>query len=181
MSALLALIRPWAGHAVRHIPDTPNQAYDIYDFSYAGRSAENRWNVAGEPTLYLAKEKNVALAEYARHFEVNRTVGLAAKTYQRKVYRFKVALDAVLDLREPSVWSALSLQNAPDCFKDKKVGRATAAFIRNTTAAQAILVPSMAFLDDLEQWCLVLFLEKLPDDSRRFLLNVIEDGYFEIA
>lgn len=115
MSSLQALIQPWSGYAVRHIPDTPNRAYDIYDFSYAGRSTENRWNVAGEPTLYLAKEKNVALAEYARHFEVNRTLGLTAKTYRRKVYRFKVELDAVLDLRELSVGSALSLQNAPDC------------------------------------------------------------------
>lgn len=181
MSSLQALIQTWSGHAVRHIPDTPNRAYDIYDFSYAGRSTENRWNVAGEPTLYLAKEKNVALAEYARHFEVNRTLGLAVKTYRRQVYRFKIKLDSILDLRERSVWSALSLQNAPDCFKDKNVGRATASFIRNTTAAQAILVPSVAFLDDLDQWCLVLFLEKLPDDSRQFLPTVAEDGYFEIA
>lgn len=43
-------------------------AYDIYDFRYCARSNENRWNIAGEPTLYLAKEKDVILAEYARHF-----------------------------------------------------------------------------------------------------------------
>ncbi|WP_299488026.1 RES domain-containing protein [Acaryochloris sp. IP29b_bin.137] len=110
MVPLQALIRPWSGQAVRHIPDTPNRTYDIYDFSYAGRSAENRWNVAGEPTLYLAKEKDVALAEYARHFEVNRTLGLAAKTYQRKVYRFQVELNSVLDLRKQAAWPALSLR-----------------------------------------------------------------------
>jgi RES domain-containing protein len=179
--SLQTLIQPWSGYAVRHIPDTPGRTYDIYDFSYAGRSTENRWNVAGESTLYLAKEKNVALAEYARHFQVNRTVGLAAKTYRRRVYRFEVTLDHVLDLREQSVWSALSLADAPVCYQDKNVARATAAFIRNTTLAQAVLVPSVAFLDDLEQWCLVLFLEKLPSEGRQFLPDVVEDGYFEIS
>jgi RES domain-containing protein len=179
--SLQSLIRPWSGYAVRHIPDTPSRTYDIYDFSYAGRSTENRWNIAGEPTLYLAKEKNVALAEYARHFQVNRTLGIAAKAYRRKVYRFEVRLDYVLDLRDQSVWSALSIQNAPECYKDKNVARATAAFIRNTTSAEAILVPSIAFLDNLEQWCLVLFLEKLPSKSQQFLPDVIEDGHFEIC
>jgi hypothetical protein len=103
--ALQDRIGPWSGYAVRHIPDTPDKSYDIYNFSYCGRSNENRWNVAGEPTLYLAKEKDVALAEYARHFKVDRTPGLAAKTYRRKVYRFQVQLDYVLDLGQPEVWT----------------------------------------------------------------------------
>jgi RES domain-containing protein len=152
-----------------------------FGISYCGRSNENRWNVAGEPTLYLAKEKDVALAEYARHFQVNRTPRLAAKTYRRQVYRFHVELDLVLSLRSPDVWLELSLTNPPDCFKDKSVARSTAQFIRNTTATQALLVPSVAFLDDLEQWCLVLFLEKLPPDPYAFLPSVQLDGYFQIG
>jgi hypothetical protein len=32
----------------------------------------------------------------------------------------------------------------------------------------------------VEQWCLVLFLEKLPSDVREFLPNVISDGSFRI-
>jgi RES domain-containing protein len=178
--ALQDRIGPWSGYAVRHIPDTPDKSYDIYNFSYCGRSNENRWNVAGEPTLYLAKEKDVALAEYARHFKVDRTPGLGTKTYRRKVYRFQVQLDYVLDLGQPEAWSELSLMAAPTCFKDKSVARATAQFIRYTTQAQAILVPSVAFLDDLTQWCLVLFLEKLVPNPRRFLPSVQQDGYFQI-
>jgi hypothetical protein len=89
-------IQPWNGYAVRHIPDRPTQPYNIYDFSYCGVSNENRWNVAGEATLYLAKEKDVAL-------------------------------------------------------------------------------------DDLEQWCLVLFLEKLPSNPHEFLPAVSPDGAFEIS
>jgi RES domain-containing protein len=179
--SLQSYIQPWSGYAVRHIPDTPGKTYNIYDFSYCGKSNENRWNVAGESTLYLAKEKDVALAEYARHFQVDRTPGLAAKTYRRKVYRFQVELESILDLRDANVWTELSLVNAPDCFKDKVIARATAHFIRNTTEAQAILVPSISFLDDMEQWCLVMFLEKLPSNPHHFLPSIQEDGYFQIS
>jgi RES domain-containing protein len=155
--------------------------FDVYDFRYCGRSHENRWNVAGEPTLYLARDKDVALAEYARHFNVDRTPGLAAQTYRRKVYRFQAELEATLNLCYPSVWTDLSLTNVPDCFRDKSVARAVAHFIRNTTSTQAIFVPSMAFLDNLQQWCLVLFLENLPDDPYTFLPAVTDDGYFQVS
>jgi len=175
--SLRDLIQPWRGYAVRHIPD---KTYDIYNFSYCGRSNENRWNVAGEKTLYLAREKDVALAEYARHLKIDRTPQLAALTNRRKVHRFEVVLDYVLDLRAPEACASLSLENTPFCFKEFSVSLATAHFIRHTTPAQAILVPSMAFLDDLDQWCLVLFLEKLSADPKQFLPTVAEDGFFEI-
>jgi len=127
--------------------------------------------------ILLQKEKNVALAEYARHFRVNRTPGLAAQTYRRQVFRFRVELEYVLDLRNPKVWAELSLENAPDCFKEKNIARSTANFIRNTTSTQAVIVPSVAFLDNLEQWCLVVFLEKLLPEPRKFLPSVeIGDG-----
>jgi len=174
-------ILPWTGYAVRHIPDRPGKPYNIYDFSYCGVSNENRWNVAGEPTLYLAKEKDVALAEYARHFKVDRTPGLGAKTYRRLVYRFEVRLDCVLDLTKAEVWQELSLANAPECFSEKAHARATANFIRNTTTTQAIIVPSLPFLDNLKQWCLVLFLEKLPTEPSEFLTSVVADGVFQIS
>ncbi len=166
---------------MRHIPDVPGLQADIYDFRFCGRSHENRWNIAGEPTLYLARDKNVALAEYARHFRVDRTPGLAAQTHQRNVYRFQVELNFTLDLCRPDVWTELFLTDAPGCFTDKSVARAVAQFIRNTTPVQAMFVPSMAFLDDLTQWCLALFLEKLPSDPYAFLPAVTEDGSFRVS
>ncbi len=178
--SIQSYIHPWVGKAVRHIPKLAVGQYDIYDFSYAGRSAENRWNREGEATLYLAKEKNVALAEYARHFQIDRTPQLAQSVQERAVYRFDVRLERVVNLCQPDVWQELSLTNAPDCFRNRDVARACANFIRYTTAATAIFVPSMAFLDDLEQWCLVLFLEKLPTEIREFLPNVTTDGTFRI-
>ncbi len=178
--SIQSFIRPWQGYAVRHIPKLAVPKYDIYDFSYAGRSAENRWNLQGQPTLYLGKEKNVALAEYARHFQVDRTSRLAKQAQERAVYRFEVQLASTIDLCDPAVWNELSLTNAPDCFNEREQARATANFLRHTTDATAIFVPSMAFLDNLEQWCLVLFLEKLPTNAREFLPNAIADGTFKI-
>jgi RES domain-containing protein len=176
--SIQSYIQPWQGAAVRHIPKLAQ--YDIYDFRYAGSSAENRWNQQSEPTLYLAKEKNVALAEYARHFQVDRSPKLAQQIQERAVYRFDVRLEQVVNLCQPAVWQELSLANAPDCFKNRDIARACANFIRYTTTATAMFVPSMAFLDDLEQWCLVLFLEKLPSEVREFLPNVTTDGTFRI-
>jgi RES domain-containing protein len=178
--SIQSYLQPWQGEAVRHIPKLAIPKYDIYDFSYAGRSAENRWNLQGEPTLYLAKGKNVALGEYARHFQVDRSPQLAQQIQERAVYRFEIRLGHVINLCDPEIWQELSLTNASDCFKNRDVARACANFIRHTTPATAMFVPSMAFLDDLAQWCLVLFLEKLSPNVRDFLPNVTTDGTFRI-
>jgi RES domain-containing protein len=176
--SIQSYLQPWSGHAVRHIPKLAS--YDIYDFRYAGRSSENRWNRQGQPTLYLAKEKNVALAEYARHLDVDRSASIKLQAQERAVYRFEVQLPAVVDFCQPEVWRELSLKNAPDSFKDKNITRACADFIRYTTLAAAMFVPSIAFLDAPENWCLVVFLEKLPVDPHDFLPTVAEDGFFRI-
>lgn len=107
--------------------------------------------------MWLAEDLDVALTECARHFQGDRTPGLAAQTHRPRVYRFQVGLAATLDLCHPSVWLDLSLTNAPGCFGDKSEARAVANFPRYTISTQAVCVPSMAFLDNLEQWCLVLF------------------------
>lgn len=153
-------LAPWRGDAFRHVP--AGARIDVLDFRYAGRSAENRWNEPGHPTLYLAGDEGVLITEWGRHFAVNRSPALQHATVERAVCRLTLELDAVLDLRSPNVWRLLSLADAPACFTDVGIARATAHFIRRTTAAQALFVPPIGFLDRLDRWCLVLFLEKLP-------------------
>ncbi|MBF0548630.1 MAG: RES family NAD+ phosphorylase [Candidatus Riflebacteria bacterium] len=177
-----SFIVPWSGYAVRHLPEPKKgQTFDPLDFTWCGKSSENRWNTLGEPTLYLAQEKDVALAEYARHFQIDRSPGLAKKTQRRKVYRFKIELSYTLDLRNRALCKALSLTKFPGCFADKKIARSTATFLRNTTSVQAIFVPSIAFLDDPDKWCLVVFLEKLEPNTKTFFKNCRTDGYFRIS
>jgi RES domain-containing protein len=180
--SISSFIKPLSGFVVRHFPAPPKgQVIDPLDFTWCGKSSENRWNVLGEPTLYLAQEKDVALAEYARHFQVNRSPGLGLKTHKRKVYRLEASFEATLDLRDRAVCKALSLTRTPGCFADKKIARATASFIRNTTPVQAIFVPSIPFIDDITRWCLVVFLEKLGPDPRSAFKSARADGYFRIS
>jgi RES domain-containing protein len=167
-------LQAWSGEAFRHIP--AGAPFDVLDFRFAGRGATNRWNEAGEPTLYLAGDIGVAIPEFGRHFAIDRTADLGKKTIERTVYRLGLTLDAVFDLRTAAVWSELSLSNAPLCFLDIPIARATARFIRTTTRAQGIIVPSVAFLDSLERWCLVVFLEKLPADPHAFISSVQVEG-----
>ena len=89
-------------------------------------------------------------------------------------------IDALLDLRDARVLDQLSLTDTPSCFLDREIARATAQFLRRTTPAQGILVPSMAFLDQPDRWVLVLFLEKLPSDPGRFLTSVASTGVFRV-
>jgi len=172
-------LRPWSGQAFRHIP--ADSSYAVLNLRFAGSGALNRWNRQGEPTLYLASDRGVALAEFARHFPEDRSLGLPSPAVERAVYRLEVVVGAVIDVRDPAVQRALSLKKAPSCFLDRAVARSTAQFPRRTTAAEALIVPSMAFLDAPERWALVLFLEKLPADPRRFVHAVDAAGTFQVG
>jgi len=172
--ALDDLIATWSGVAYRHLP--AQSPYDVLDFRFAGRSADNRWNDQGAPTLYLASDIGVVIAEFGRHFDQNRVPDLGRGVAARTVYRLDVTINRTLDLRDPRLWQALSLQNAPHCFLDKSIARATANFLRATTTAQALLVPSVAFLDQLDHWVLALFLEKLPPNPSGFVRSARAEG-----
>ncbi len=172
-----AYLRPWSGEAVRHIPEG---APDTLDFRWAGRAGDNRWNAQGQPTLYLARDLGVALAEMARHLRNDRAPGLARLANRRQVYRFTVSFEHTLDLTCPEVCAALSIADAPQRFLHKPAARATAQFLRELTPAQALFVPSVAFLDRPESWVLVVFLEKLPKDPLGFVSAVAPDGMFAV-
>jgi RES domain-containing protein len=176
---LEALIQAWSGVAVRHIP--AGSRYDVLDLRFAGRGVANRWNYPGDPTLYLACDRAVALAEFARHLALERSPALQTRVVARAVFRLHLAVDALLDLRQAQVQHALSLTDAPRCFLDRDLARATAQFLRKSTRGQALLVPSIALLDAPDRWNLVLFLEKLPDDPRQFISSVEREGAFTLT
>ncbi|MBI4491166.1 MAG: RES family NAD+ phosphorylase [Chloroflexi bacterium] len=174
-----SFLRPWSGSAVRHIP--AGSRYEVLDFRFAGRGADNRWNYPGEPTLYLASDRGVALAEFARHLKEDRAPDLSRAAVERQVFRLELAIDRLLDLRDPHLCQLLGLEGTPVSFLDKVVARATANYLRRVTAAQALLVPLMAFLDHLDRWVMVLFLEKLPPEPRRFIPSMTVEGRLRVG
>jgi len=152
---------------VRHIPaDSP---YGVLDTRFAGRVGDNRWNRAGDPTFYIASDRGVALAEFARHFKERQDPALAPVAVERALYQQSVEVQALLDLRESAVRAALGLHGGGRRFLDTEVARAPVTFIRRTSRAEALLVPSVAFLDEPTRWNLVLFLEKLPPNLGTFI------------
>lgn len=170
-----ALLSPWSGVGYRHIPK--DSEYGPIDFRFAGLARDNRWNHAGEPTFYLAGDLGVAIGEYGRHFRVDRPQELAEQTRERSVYAISVVVDALLDLRDERVHEIFSLRDAPHCFLDKGLCRRIAREVRERSSAQALLVPSMAFLDDTQRWVMALFLEKLPT---HFVASVEHQGTFTL-
>ena len=176
--ALDEFVRPWMGAAYRHVPD--RAPFDVLDFRHAGLRPGNRWNVRGERTLYLAGDRGVALAEFARHYEEEHAADPARSVQRRAVFRLGVRLDALLDLLDPAVLDQLPLADPPAAFLDIAVCRAVAGRVRATTAAQAIRVPSIAFLDDPQRWNLVVFLDKAPRDHKVWIRSVRRAGSFEV-
>jgi len=165
-------LQAWSAVAYRHIAATARG--DVLDLRWAGMGADNRWNAVGQPTLYLAGDPGVALAEWARHLESDRAVRTGG-AQRRRLYRMQVQVDTLLDLGDATVAAALGIEGHPHCFLHRELCRATATYLRTVTPAQALLVPSVAFLDDLERWVAVLFLDKLPPEPGRFLTGVAFD------
>ncbi len=174
-------IRPWQGTGIRHIPASgAGGRLDVLDARFAGLARDNRWNESGSPTFYIASDLGVATAEFGRHMAEQRDAGGGWRVQERAIYRLNVHVEALLDLREPKVRQALGLRGGVRRFLDVTVARATANFVRHTTSAQALLVPSMAFLDDPARWNLVLFLEKLPKELSQYIA-VTYEGTFRVA
>ena len=171
-------LRPWSGTGFRHIP--AGSTFGVLDTSFAARATTNRWNDPGDPTFYIAGDRAIALAEFARHLRENFSRSLEPALTERVLYRLSVQVQSVLDLRSTEVRRTLGLHGGLHQFLDVAYARATANFVRRTSTAEGLLVPSMAFLDDPVRWNLVLFLERLPDDLTTFI-TVAFDGTFRIA
>ena len=135
MSASEPELQPWIGLGYRHIRAGDGQ--DVLDFRFAGFGENNRWNKSGSPTLYLAGDPGIVVAEWGRHLSGNIAPGVPLND-QRVVSRLKVHLDAVMDLRLERNIDAFGLSWSPAWFVDREVTRQLAEHIRFATTAQAI-------------------------------------------
>ena len=165
MASLADRIGPWSGTAYRHIP--ADGGYDIRDLRFAGRRSGGRWHWQGQPTLYLASDAAVAIAEFARHLAVDR--GGRATPSRRAVYELAVRLERTVDLRDAAVLRLIGREDAPECWLDQRISRAVGTFFRDSLDVEALLVPSVAYLDDPARFNVVCFLENLPENPRAFL------------
>jgi len=164
---------PWIGSAFRHI--NASRGSDVLDFSHAGLFGRNRWNVPGEPTLYLAGDVGVAIAEWGRQFP-STYPDATIHPAQRDMFRLHLRLGTVVDIRSSETLRSLHAVHQADDFRDMNIARALAASLRRMPHVQAMLVPSIAFLDDLSRWNLVVFLEKMPRATASWITRVDRVG-----
>jgi RES domain-containing protein len=116
-----------------------------------------RWSRPGQPTIYLAGDPGVALAELGRH--VPRLPEVAVD--RRRILRVHVSLDRVLDLTRDEVLRAMGIENGALDLLDRDRTRELATDARESGDCDAIFVPSVAFLDQPDRWNLVVFAERL--------------------
>jgi RES domain-containing protein len=141
--------------AFRHV------AHDRHPLSGAGaRLHGGRWNPPDSfATLYLALERPTTISEFYR---------LAARQGRtpedflpRRMYRYEVALSAVLDLRDPTARASVELGEAElrsnDAAKCRQIGEAA-----HYLGLEGILAPSATG----EGTVLAVFFDRLHADSQ---------------
>ena len=176
--ALDSLLHHWRGVALRHIPSGSSRG--VLDDTYAGFSKLNRWNEAGTPTFYFACDIAVVLAEYGRHID-EELPGGEPERLSRAVWKVPIALDRVIDLRDPAAVDAIGLPPLNDWIGDRDRTQATVRFLRHHVDVQGLLVPSMGFLDDHRKWNVVVYLDRIdprvtfstPEFVRHMVLEAI--------
>lgn len=125
-------------------------ATDRFDVAELVTTDGNRWSGPGEPTIYLAGDHGVALAEVGRHWE--------ERSGDTALWQVDVALSAAVDLRRDDVRAATGVPEDPRWFLDRARCRDFAARFR-AAGCDGLIVPSVAFLDDLARWNAVVFVD----------------------
>lgn len=167
---------PFTSEAYRIIPDGPGN--DPLDASFAAFSDKNRWNLIGEPTLYLGSTARVMAVEWARHVEDEmKDALLAGHQHLRRIYQVKVRIDRSLDLRDAKLCDDIGISSDPTCFANSlTLCQRIAHELRVNTEAQAILVPSMGLLEQPDRFCIVLFADKLAPYPGSYISVVDRNG-----
>jgi RES domain-containing protein len=152
---------PWHGTVYRHLP--VGSPYGPLDTRFAARSRENRWNLAGEPTFVLAGDQELLVQEFRQHIARDRDAALVPHYVPRQVFAVELRLRRVFDLTDRATIEALGIRDAPECFGERAVARATAGFMRHARDADGLLAPSLIAPDDPARWNLIILLDRLTE------------------
>lgn len=127
----------------------------------ASSERAQRWSDAGAPTVYLASDIGVALAEWGRHVPVRSDRDDSA------LWCVPVRLRRAVDLRPGRGFEAGSGPHRSDGFArrdqcwymDQETTRDLAARLRYEDGLDGLVVPSVAFLDDPSRGNIVVFVD----------------------
>ncbi len=160
-----------SGEVFCHAPG--ERPFDLGELDRPDDPAD-RWSVPGARTAYLAGDPLVAIAEYVRHGPER------GRPDDRRIVRLRLRDVVALDLRAADVRSALGLPQGQDTLLDRTHARAVAFAIRARGLCQAILVPSMAFIDRPDRHNLIVFCETIPGGLASVLSGPVEVGQVQL-
>lgn len=118
----------------------------------------NRWNVEGEPTVYLSGDPALALVESGRH-----PADIETKV---RVMEVDLRIPRIVDLRARDVRAKLGLPQDADWVLDRERTRQVARTLRHSGTCDGMLVPSVGALDQPERFNVVLFADEVARVSR---------------
>jgi hypothetical protein len=167
----------YQGGAFRCVPDNgPFEPRALID-----RDGENdRWHRRDEPTVYLALDPGVAVAEAGRHLEPTPPPDEQSGGACHRILRIAVDAADLVDLRDPVTRVAVGASDAPFGFLDRERTRSLAGDLRSTTHARGMIVPSVAFLDDPSRANLVLFMDGREDELGEIIGEWREIGRIDL-
>lgn len=155
MPHLRKLVAPWSGVLLRHRPATSTRS--VLDDTYLGQAADNRWTPLGLRAWYFAVDRGVVAAEHARHIAADLPPGHHERL-ERDVFRIRTALARTLDLTDPRVVRAMGAEPVNRWTLDLAATQASGAYLfAQVPGLQALIVPSVAFLDDHARHNVVIF------------------------
>lgn len=82
-------------------------------------------------------------------------------------------------MRYPAFLRRCGIEPRPDWFADRSSARRIAPVARRTATAQAIIVPSIAFIDDHSRWNLVVFLDKVSENTSEWIVSTESIGLLQ--
>jgi RES domain-containing protein len=112
----------------------------------------NRWNIEGEPTVYLSSDPGLALVESGRHPD--------DLEEHIRLLEVDLSLALVVDLRDREVRGALSLPEDLDWVLDREETRQVAHSLRRSGVCDGLVVPSAGSLDQPDRFNAVVFADR---------------------
>ena len=136
----------------------------------------NRWNLPGDPAVYLAGDMGVALVEAGRH----KPASSLGETVDGIVWNVEVQADRILDLRQDDVRAAFQLDE-PHWFLDRRRCQGLVAALRAEDVCSGIMAQSAGLADDPARWNLVLFADRLRRPLTEALRHPRRVGSFRLG
>ena len=171
-TTLEPLVVPFGGTVCCHAPADRPFDLDALDRADDGH---DRWSSPATRTTYLAGDPLTALAEFARHGQQG------GPAEDRRVMSLRLMAVTAIDLRRSATRSALDIEGGPEVFLDRGRTRELSRAIRTASVCEALIVPSMAFLDRPDRFNVVIFCEALDRGLGGVLTEPTEVGRLRIS